>query len=212
MAAGGHCFPIERPSAERSRQCRRTTPIRLWHDARLRVGFYGGQRERNDLLRRRPRGEECRREQYGRLMAGSLGALGIITQATLLVRPMPEAAALLACEVADFVGGTAAGESRSPAGAARGRRTVGRAAADGNPLLGPMSTARRSMCIGFEGSPRKSRGCWTGFARSGRLGAAAPVLMPNVEKRRRFGAGSSNSGRGAMNVLPSNWSKRSPSC
>ena len=37
-----------------------------------------------------------------RLMAGSRGTLGIITQATLMVRPLPETSALLACEVADF--------------------------------------------------------------------------------------------------------------
>ena len=35
-------------------------------------------------------------------MAGSLGTLGVITQATLMVRPLPEAAALLACDVPDF--------------------------------------------------------------------------------------------------------------
>ena len=34
-----------------------------------------------------------------RLMAGSRGTLGVITQTTLMVRPLPEAAALLACEV-----------------------------------------------------------------------------------------------------------------
>ena len=34
-----------------------------------------------------------------RLMAGSLGTLGVLTQATLMVRPLPEAAALLACDL-----------------------------------------------------------------------------------------------------------------
>jgi len=38
----------------------------------------------------------------GRLMVGSLGTLGIITQATFMVRPMPEASAVLACDVPDF--------------------------------------------------------------------------------------------------------------
>ena len=37
-----------------------------------------------------------------RLMAGSLGTLGIVTQVTLMVRPLPEASALLVCEVPDF--------------------------------------------------------------------------------------------------------------
>ncbi len=37
-----------------------------------------------------------------RLMTGSLGTLGVVTQVTLMVRPMPEASALLVCEVPDF--------------------------------------------------------------------------------------------------------------
>jgi glycolate oxidase FAD binding subunit len=37
-----------------------------------------------------------------RLMTGSLGTLGVITQVTLMVRPLPERSALAACEVADF--------------------------------------------------------------------------------------------------------------
>lgn len=36
-----------------------------------------------------------------RLLVGSLGALGVITQVTLMVRPLPEASAWLSCEVAD---------------------------------------------------------------------------------------------------------------
>ncbi len=37
-----------------------------------------------------------------RLMVGSLGPIGVITQVTLMVRPMPEASALVVCEVGDF--------------------------------------------------------------------------------------------------------------
>jgi len=37
-----------------------------------------------------------------RLLTGSLGTLGVITQVTLMVKPMPETSALTACEVADF--------------------------------------------------------------------------------------------------------------
>ena len=37
-----------------------------------------------------------------RLMIGSLGTLGVITQVTLMVRPMPETSALVACDVPDF--------------------------------------------------------------------------------------------------------------
>ena len=38
----------------------------------------------------------------GRLMVGSLGTLGIITQLTLMVRPMPETSALAACDLPDL--------------------------------------------------------------------------------------------------------------
>ncbi|NQU21821.1 MAG: FAD-binding oxidoreductase [Candidatus Nealsonbacteria bacterium] len=37
-----------------------------------------------------------------RLMTGSLGTLGVITQVTLMARPMPEASAIVACDVPDF--------------------------------------------------------------------------------------------------------------
>lgn len=37
-----------------------------------------------------------------RMLVGSLGTLGIITQATLMARPMPEMTALAACDVPDF--------------------------------------------------------------------------------------------------------------
>ena len=37
-----------------------------------------------------------------RLMAGSLGTLGIVTQVTLMVRPLPEASVFLVCELPDF--------------------------------------------------------------------------------------------------------------
>ena len=37
-----------------------------------------------------------------RLLTGSLGTLGVITQVTLKVRPMPETSAMVACEVADL--------------------------------------------------------------------------------------------------------------
>ncbi len=38
-----------------------------------------------------------------RLMTGSLGTLGVITQITLMVRPVPENALMVGCEVADHV-------------------------------------------------------------------------------------------------------------
>jgi glycolate oxidase FAD binding subunit len=38
----------------------------------------------------------------GRLMVGSLGTLAVVTQVTLMVRPLPEASALVACDAPDF--------------------------------------------------------------------------------------------------------------
>jgi glycolate oxidase FAD binding subunit len=38
----------------------------------------------------------------GRLMVGSLGTLGVITQLTLMVRPLPEMSALAACDLPDL--------------------------------------------------------------------------------------------------------------
>ena len=37
-----------------------------------------------------------------RLLAGSLGTLGVITQVTFMVRPLPQRSALVLCDVADF--------------------------------------------------------------------------------------------------------------
>jgi len=37
-----------------------------------------------------------------RLLTGSLGTLGVITQVTLMVKPMPETSALVACDLDDF--------------------------------------------------------------------------------------------------------------
>ena len=37
-----------------------------------------------------------------RMMVGSLGSLGVITQATLMVRPVPETSVAVACDVPDF--------------------------------------------------------------------------------------------------------------
>ncbi|MGQ9574379.1 MAG: FAD-binding oxidoreductase [Thermoguttaceae bacterium] len=38
----------------------------------------------------------------GRLLTGSLGTLGVITQVTLMLRPLPETSALASCNVPDF--------------------------------------------------------------------------------------------------------------
>ena len=89
-----------------------------------------------------------------RLMAGSRGTLGVITQATLMVRPLPEAFALLACEVADF--GLAerllAGLVRLPVCPVAIELFAGRHC-EGDPLFAPPAEGNAArLCVGFEGS------------------------------------------------------------
>lgn len=89
-----------------------------------------------------------------RLLVGSLGRLGVITQVTLMVRPMPEASTLLVGEVADF-------DSAERALAALIHSKTVPVAVElqagcprrDNPVMGPMleSSAAR-LLVGFEGS------------------------------------------------------------
>jgi glycolate oxidase FAD binding subunit len=119
-----------------------------------------------------------------RLMAGSRGTLGIITQATLMVRPLPETAALLACDVPDFALAETllASLVRLPVHPVAIELSAGRPH-DGNPLLGPMTgNSVCRLCVGFEGQPvevewmlNKLRAEWTS------LGMTSPVLIPKLE-------------------------------
>ena len=105
-----------------------------------------------------------------RLLTGSLGTLGIVTQVTLLVRPLPETSALAACDLHDLAAAErllaalvrsetlpVAVELRTAAGASRRRR----AAADAR---GQPDPARRRLR--GRGKP-KSSGWWRGFASNG---------------------------------------------
>ncbi len=118
-----------------------------------------------------------------RLMAGSWGTLGIITQATLMVRPLPEAAALLACELRDFdlAERLLAGLVRSPVRPVAVELAAGRSH-EGNPLFGPLLDGNACrLYVGFEGSAAEVE--WMldtlhqGWAA---LGMTSPVLMPNL--------------------------------
>jgi glycolate oxidase FAD binding subunit len=89
-----------------------------------------------------------------RLIAGSRGTLGIITQATLMVRPLPEASALLWCEVADFALAEKllADLVRLPVRPVAIELFAGRQR-EGEPPLGPLTGGNVArLCAGFEGS------------------------------------------------------------
>lgn len=89
----------------------------------------------------------------GRLMVGSLGTLGVVTQVTLMVRPQPEASAMVACDVSDFdmTEQLLSGVVQSQTCPAAIELLAGRLGQEG-PLLGPFrpGTAAR-LIVGFEG-------------------------------------------------------------
>ena len=141
-----------------------------------------------------------------RLMAGSRGTLGIITQATLMVRPLPEASALLACEVADFelAERLLASLVRLPVRPVAVELSAGRSH-EGNPLFGPMldgNVAR--LCVGFEGSNLEVEWMlgrlnkeWTA------LGMASPVMTPNLANDKLWRWIAEFPADETINVLPS---------
>jgi glycolate oxidase FAD binding subunit len=141
-----------------------------------------------------------------RLMAGSHGMLGIITQATLMIRPLPEAAALLACEVADFALAERllASLVRLPVRPVAVELSAGRTH-EGNPLFGPLldgNVAR--LCVGFESSAVEAewmlgrlREEWT------RLEMSSPVLMPSLASDKLWRHFAEFPADETINVLPS---------
>ncbi len=90
----------------------------------------------------------------GRLMVGSLGTLGIITQVTLLVRPLPEMSALAACDLPDLemTEKLLAELMLSPIRPAAVELTRGPNRHD-NPVLESMPAASAArLYVGFEGA------------------------------------------------------------
>ncbi len=89
-----------------------------------------------------------------RLLTGSLGTLAVVTQATLMVKPMPERSALVACDVPDFDAAERllAGLVRSQTLPAAVELLAGPAWRE-DPALGPVAdgTAAR-VVVGFEGT------------------------------------------------------------
>ena len=141
------------------------------------------------------------------LMAGSLGTLGVVTQATLMVRPLPEAAALLACEVPDFdlAEKLLASLVRRPVRPVAVEFSAGRSC-EGNPLFGPVSTGNVGrLYVGFEGSSvevewmlARLREEWAA------LGMTSPVLMPKLANDRLWRWISEFPADVRISVLPGN--------
>jgi glycolate oxidase FAD binding subunit len=116
-----------------------------------------------------------------RLMAGSLGTLGIITQVTLMVRPLPGTSVLLLCDVPNFVVAERlladlAGSVIQPAAI---EFVAGRQRED-EFALGPVLEGNVGrLYVGLEGSAAEVEGLvgqrrdrWTA------AGATAPMLVP----------------------------------
>jgi glycolate oxidase FAD binding subunit len=91
-----------------------------------------------------------------RLITGSFGTLGVLTQVTLMVRPLPETSAMLACEVADFEAAErllAALIHSNAKPAAIEFLTGPQQKAEGeSDLFGPMTEGMAGrLCVGLEG-------------------------------------------------------------
>ena len=94
---------------------------------------------------------------YGicRLLTGSLGTLGVIVQVTLMVKPLPEISALVACEVEDFeiAERLLAGMVRTQTLPSAIEWVSGSEWQD-DPALGSLgSSAAGRLLVGFEGTP-----------------------------------------------------------
>ncbi len=121
-----------------------------------------------------------------RLMAGSLGTLGVITQATLMVRPLSETSALMVCDVSDFdmAEKLLAALVRSPARPVAVDFVAGRLPANDQTLgtvpKGPLPEGNVGrLYVGFEGTAaevawmvEQLRDQWMA------VGATAPMLVP----------------------------------
>jgi glycolate oxidase FAD binding subunit len=116
-----------------------------------------------------------------RLMVGSLGTLGVVTQVTLMVRPATEASAFLVCEAPDFevAERLLADLVSSPTRPAAIELVAGRQAST-ELVLGPVLAGNVGrLYVGFEGSAaevdwmvEQLRGQWVA------AGATAPMVVP----------------------------------
>ena len=139
---------------------------------------------------------------YGRLA----GSLGVITQATLLVRPIPEVAGLLACDVSDFdlAEKLLASLAGSPVRPVAVELSAGRPR-DGNPLFGPVLEGNVGrLYVGFEG-PAEEVEWMLGRLRDewSAAGMTSPVLMPGLATDRLWRWIAEFPGDMRLGVLPS---------
>ena len=152
-----------------------------------------------------------------RLMAGSLGTLGVITQVTLMVRPLPEASVLLRLRRARFRRGRATAGRLGPlAGAARGHRVrwpVGHAKTTSR--WARCSKATLAGCTSVSRDPRpRSIGWSSSFATEwAAAGATAPMLVPTTRAEPLWRWLADFPADVQINVLPSaDGRDRSPNC
>ncbi len=89
----------------------------------------------------------------GRLMIGSLGTLGIVTQLTLMVRPVPETSALAACDLPDLETAEKliAELIQSPVSPAAIELLLGSGRRDNPAIVTMPKTAAARLIVGFEG-------------------------------------------------------------
>ncbi len=88
-----------------------------------------------------------------RLMTGSLGTLGLVTQVTLMVKPLPDESAILACDLPDFETAERmlADLVRTETLPAAVELLCGPAWQE-DPALGPLGDGTARLLVGFEGS------------------------------------------------------------
>jgi glycolate oxidase FAD binding subunit len=157
-----------------------------------------------------------------RLMAGSLGTLGVVAQATLLVRPLPETSAFLVCDVPDFhvaerllAGLVAQGDSPIFADAKIGTvpssarpaaiEFVAGRPAENDLVLGPVLAGNVGrLYVGFEGAVadvdwmvEQLRGQWVA------AGATAPMVVPATRAEQLWRWLTDFTANVQINVLPS---------
>lgn len=141
-----------------------------------------------------------------RLIAGSFGTLGIITQATLMVRPMPETSGLLTCEVRDFelAETLLAALVHLPVQPVSVELEAG-LSADENPLCGAIDRKNVArLCVGFEGAAVEVAWMLDRLAKEWKsLGMTSPAITPRLADDRYWRWSAAFAADETIFVLPS---------